>query len=57
MTERVLDPPGLARRRDSDANLGIAIALMIVFFIVGAVFLLSDLSDEGVVLRTVRLRL
>ena len=34
MTERVLVPSTPARRRDSEASLGIAIALMIAFFVV-----------------------
>lgn len=32
--ERVLNPPVLARRRESDANLGIAMAVMVALFVV-----------------------
>ena len=38
MTGRVLVPSAIVRRRDTDASLGIAIALMIAFFVVAPFF-------------------
>ena len=38
MTERVLVPSAPVRRRDTDASLGVAIALMIAFFVVAPFF-------------------
>ena len=44
-------------RRDTARSQAVAFAVMIAFFVVGAVRALSGLSDEGAVLCAVRLRL